>query len=353
MPRNSFKNIKGETNCSDPSEQPSNDSPNPIIMPSRSPPSTPHSDVNHPHLVYYGPLTESPTQSIVTIPDSPLAAHIDKSTQTSTKHIIVQNVSIQTIPNPPLTLQQKEPPNLPILLQLRDLLKDPKLFTPIIAHCEVHSPILNPYKSFHQTINLKPYQNIESIKIPIQSGIIHTLYQLNALPFFLALKEAPTKHGKRNFCTQCYHLGHYQEDCPFCQCPYCRIMRPRHNKNQCLDNPKYSGPNPIKQESPSPPPLQVLTPKTVKKPCFSPNRQSSTSSSSSNGIKKRGCKGKKPEWKRFQNNVDRSLSRQFWEMDEKYDQELKDFSIASDYQEQYNNTAYDNINGELSYSQDF
>ena len=100
-------------------------------------------------------------------------------------------------------------------------------------------------------------------------------------------------------------------------------------------------------------PLQVLTPKTVKKPCFSPNRQSSTSSSSSNGIKKRGCKGKKPEWKRFQNNVDRSLSRQFWEMDEKYDQELKDFSIASDYQEQYNNTAYDNINGELSYSQDF
>ena len=156
MPWNSFKNIKGETNCSDPSEQPSNDSPNPIIMPSRSPPSTPHSDINHPHLVYYGPLTESPTQPIVTIPDSPLAAHIDKSTQTSTKHIIVQNVSIQTIPNPPLTLQQKEPPNLPILLQLRDLLKDPKLFTPIIAHCEVHSPILNPYKSFHQTINLKP-----------------------------------------------------------------------------------------------------------------------------------------------------------------------------------------------------
>ena len=40
-------------------------------------------------------------------------------------------------------------------------------------------------------------------------------------------------------------------------------------------------------------------------------------------------------------------------MDKKYDQELKDFSIASDYQEQYNNTAYDNIDGEPSYSQDF
>ena len=215
MPQNSFKNIKEEPNCSDPSEQPTNNSPNPIIMPSRSPPSTPHSDVDHPHPIYYGPLSDSPEQSVITVPDSPLAAHVDKSIQISTEHIIVQNISIQTIPNPPLTLQQKEPPNLPILLQQRDLLKDPKLFTPVIAHCEVHSPILNLYKSFHQTINLEPYQNIESIKIPIQSGIIHALYQLDMLPFFLALKEAPTKHGKRNFSTQCYHLGHYQEDCPF------------------------------------------------------------------------------------------------------------------------------------------
>ena len=322
-------------------------------MPSRSPPSSPHSDVDHPHLVYYGPLTDSPAQSMVTVPDSPLAAHVDKSIQTSTEHIIIQNVSIQTIPNPPLTLQQKDPPDLPILLQLRDLLKDPKLFTLVIAHCKVHSPILNLYKSFRQTINLEPYQNIKSIKIPIQSGIIHALYQLDALPFFLALKEAPTKHGKRNFCTQCYHLRHYREDCPFYQCPYCHIMQPRHDENQCLNNPKYSGPNPIKQESPSPPPLLVPTPKTVKKPCFSPNQQSSNSSSSSNGIRKRGQKGKKPEWKKFQDNINRSLSQQFWEMDKKYDQELKNFSITSDYQEQYDDTAYDNINGELSYSQDF
>ena len=40
-------------------------------------------------------------------------------------------------------------------------------------------------------------------------------------------------------------------------------------------------------------------------------------------------------------------------MDRKYNQEPRDFSIASDYQEQYNNTAYDNIDGEPSYSQDF
>ena len=175
-------------------------------MPSRSPPSTLCSDVDHPHLIYYGPLSNSPEQSMVTVPDSP--TQIDKNIQTSTKHIIVQNVSIQTILNPPLTLQQRDP-DLPILLQLRDLLKDLKLFTPVIAHCEVHSPILNLYKSFHQTINLEPYQTIKSIKIPIQSGIIHALYQLDALPFFLALKDAPTKHGRNTFCTQCYHLGHF------------------------------------------------------------------------------------------------------------------------------------------------
>ena len=85
----------------------------------------------------------------------------------------------------------------------------------------------------------------------------------------------------------------------------------------------------------------------------SPNWQSSNSSSSSNGIRKGGRKGKKPEWKRFQDNVDRSLSQQFREMDEKYDQELKDFSLASDYQEQYDDTAYKNINGEPSHSHDF
>ena len=176
-------------------------------MPSRSPPSTPHSNVDHPHPIYYGPFSDSPEQSVVTVPDSPLRS--DKGIQTSTEHIIIQNVSIQTIPNTPLTLQQREPPNLPVLLQLRDLLKDPKLFTPVIAHCEVHSPILNLYKSFHQTINLEPYQNIESIKIPIQSGILHALYQLNTLPFFLALKDTPAKHGRKTFCTQCYHLGHF------------------------------------------------------------------------------------------------------------------------------------------------
>ena len=320
-------------------------------MPSRSPPSTPHSDVDHPHLVYYGPLSDSPEQSVVTEPDSP--THLDKNIQTSTEQIILQNVSIQTLPNPPLTLQQKEPPDRSTLLKLRDLLWDPKLFTPMIAHCDIHSPILGLYKSFRQTLNLETYQEIETIKIPIQTNIIHALYQLDALPFLTTLKEALTKHGRKTFCTQCYHLGHFQKDCPFYRCPYCRLIQPKHEEDLCLDNPKYSGPTPIKQESPSPPPCQVPPPKTVKKLRFSPNRQNSNSSSSSNGINKRGCKGKKPKWKKFHDSVNRSLTRQFQEMDRKYDQEPRDFSIASDYQEQYDNTAYNNINGEPSYSQDF
>ena len=176
-------------------------------MPSRSPPSTPHSDVNHPHLVHYEPLSESPKQSIVTVPDSP--TYQDKNIQTSTEQIIIQNVFIQMLPNPPLTLQQREPPNLPTLLQLRDLLRDPKLFTSMIAHCNVHSTILNLYKSFRQTLNLGTYQEIKTIKIPIQTGTIHALYQLNILPFLTALKEAPMKHGRKTFCIQCYHLGHF------------------------------------------------------------------------------------------------------------------------------------------------
>ena len=36
-------------------------------------------------------------------------------------------------------------------------------------------------------------------------------------------------------------------------------------------------------------------------------------------------------------------------MDEKYDQELKDFSLTSDYQEQYDDTTHENIDGEPSH----
>ena len=279
--------------------------------------------------------SDSPQQSIVTVPDSP--THLDKNTQTTTEEkplVIIQNVSVQTLPNPLITLQQKKPPDLPILLQLGDHIQDPKLFTPMITHCDLHSPILNlyVYKSYCHTMNLEDYQEFETIKIPTQSGIICALYQLNTLPFLKTLQKAPKEHGRKTFCTLYYHLRHFKKDCPFYHCSYCCLIWPHHDEDQCLNNPKYSGPTPIKQESPSPPLLWIPPPKTIKKPCFSPNWQNSGSSSSSNGISKKGCKGKKPEWKKFWDNVDKSLVREFQEMDKKYDQELENFSINTDYQ---------------------
>ena len=265
-------------------------------MPSRSPPTTPSSDLNHPHLIYYRPLSKS-QPSIVTVPNSP--THLNKNIQTTPEEnpypFPPPTVTVQTLPSPSMTLQMREPPDLPTLLQLGDLLQDPKLYTPMIAHCNLHSPVLNLYKFYCHTMRLEEHHQFKRIKIPTQSGLVHALYQLNALPFVESLKEAPQKHGRRIFCTSCYHLGHYKEDCPFYWCPHCFLTQPCHNKDQCLNNPRYSRTTIIKQESPLPPPLRVPPLKTIKKPHFSPNWQNSNSSSSSkssNGINKRGHKGK-------------------------------------------------------------
>ena len=50
---------------------------------------------------------------------------MDEAVQTTTEEkplVTMQNVSIQTLPNLLMTLQQKEPPDLPTLLQMRDLI---------------------------------------------------------------------------------------------------------------------------------------------------------------------------------------------------------------------------------------
>ena len=351
MPRNSFKNIKGEPSSSKPPEQP-------IIESTKTnhhafQKSTLHSPFQcrppTPCLLWppfqlsrtiCGHRTRFPHPFRQKHPDLHWTNHSAECLHTNT-------------PQPTTYPSTEGTPRSIHLTKTKRPLTRPKTLHTNDRHCDIHSPILGLYKSFHQTLNLETYQEIETIKIPIQTNIIHALYQLDALPFLTTLKEALTKHGRKTFCTQCYHLRHFQKDCPFYRCPYCRLIQPKHDEDLCLDNPKYSGPTPIKQESPSPPPRQVPPLKTVKKLQFSPNRQNSNLSSSSNGINKRGCKGKKPEWKKFHDSVDRSLTRQFQEMDRKYDQEPRDFSIASDYQEQYDNTAYDNIDGEPSYSQDF
>ena len=158
-------------------------------MPSRSPPTTPYSDVDYPHPIYYGPLSKS-QPSIVTIPDLP--THLDKEVQTTQvekplQPTLQQTVTVQTLPNPPMTLQQRDPPDLPTLLRLRDILQKKNLYIPMIVHCNLHSPILNLYKSYHSTMELEDHLQLKRI-------MIHTLYQLDALPFLLALERAPKEH---------------------------------------------------------------------------------------------------------------------------------------------------------------
>lgn len=259
MPQNYSLSIKREPNSFNPNKLTTIQHSS-LTMSSWSPPSSPIPDVNYPHLVFYEPLSEY-QPSIITIPNSP--TYKDKQVQTTPKKepcpIHPQNITPPTLPNPSMTLQQREPPDLPTLLRLRDLLQDEKLHTPMIAHCDLHSPILNLYKSYCFTMGLREHYQFEKIKMPAQSELIHALYQLDALPFLKNLKEAPWKHGKRTFCTMCYHLGHFKKDCPFYQCPHCSLHQSHHDEDQCLKNPQYSGSTIIKQESPSPPQCTTST----------------------------------------------------------------------------------------------
>ena len=270
-------------------------------MPSRSPPTTPSSDINHPHLVYYRPLSKS-QPSIVTVPDSPTC--LDKNVQTTPRRKTPPNPATNCCSTNPSQSTNDSPkkrsPWSTNTLTIKRSTTEQKPLYPYDRPLQSTQPCPQPIQIlpvYHGTWGPPPTQRI---KTPTQSGLIHTLYQLNTLPFLQTLERAPRDHGRRTFCGACYHLGHYKKDCPFYQCPHCLLTQPCCNEDQCLDNPIYSGPTAIKQESPSPPPLQVPPLKTVKKPHFPPNCQNSNSSSlskSSNRINKRGWKGKKPEWK--------------------------------------------------------
>ena len=161
-------------------------------MPSRDSLSSPTSDVNHPHLVNHKPsLVYEP--SVITIPDSP--SYKNKQTQTSSDEgqcpIHPCDYTIPTFPNTPLTLQQKALPDLPTLLQLQDLLHNQSLHIPMVTHCELHSPILDLYKSYCSVMGLDDHLMFERIRIPVELGLVHALYQLDALTFMKTLKDAP------------------------------------------------------------------------------------------------------------------------------------------------------------------
>ena len=61
----------------------------------------------------------------------------------------------------------------------------------MVAHCELHSLILDLYKSYCFMMGLDGHPQFEKIKRPAESGLIHTLYQLDTLTFMKTLKEAP------------------------------------------------------------------------------------------------------------------------------------------------------------------
>ena len=138
------------------------------------------------------------------------------------------------------------------------------------------------------------------------------------------------KHHRRTFYTNCYHLGHWKKDCCFYQCPHCHLYQPHHEEHLCLLRSlgPYGRPKtPIKQESPSPPPLPVHIPYQrgfkTKKPA-SPLTSPTTSSSSNGGIKKNKGKGKKKNYyTRKQRKVERDIDRAFDEIEREWIEEWR------------------------------
>ena len=131
---------------------------------------------------------------------------------------------------------------------------------------------------------------------------------------------------------------------------------PHHEEHLCLL--KSLGPygrprTPIKQESPSPPPLPVRIPYQrgfkTKKP-VSPLTSPTTSSSSSNGgIKKNKGKGKKKNHlTRKQRKINRDIDRAFDDIEREWDRRMEEFSQQQNEPYEYDDEALDNINEEPS-----
>ena len=60
----------------------------------------------------------------------------------------------------------------------------------MVTHCELHGPILDLYKSYCFVMGLDDHPMFERIRIPAELGLVHALYQLDALTFMKTLKDA-------------------------------------------------------------------------------------------------------------------------------------------------------------------
>ena len=320
---------------------------------------TPHSDVDHPHRITYSPFREEEEpQPVPMLPPRPPTpgpiALENRGTQTSPKPCPIhqQHVAITTIHPPPFARQIQQPPTLQEALELRELLRNPDLQTPIITHCELHSLMFTLHRTYRNLIaDENQYPNKKQRKT-LEANIIESLHQIDALPFLRDIKSIPERHRRRTFCTNCYQLGHWKKDCRFYQCPHCRLHQPHHEEHLCLL--KSLGPygrpkTPIKQESPSPPPLPVRIPYQrgfkTKKPA-SPLTSPTTSSSSSGKITKNKGKGKKKHLTREQRKVERDIDRAFDEIEREWDRRMEEFSQQQNEPLEYDDEALGNINEE-------
>ena len=111
-----------------------------------------------------------------------------------------------TTETPPFAKQTQDPPTLQQALELRDLLRDPTLQTPIVTHCELHSLMFNLHRAYRNLIADKTDPS-DKLRKTLEANIIESLYQIDALPFLRRLKSTPERHHNRTFCTNCYQLG--------------------------------------------------------------------------------------------------------------------------------------------------
>ena len=202
---------------------------------------TPYSDVDHPHRITYSPFNEEDKPQPVPIlpPQPPTPGPVtleNRGTQTSPRPCPIhqQYVAIITTHIPPFARQIQNPPTLQEALELRGLLWDPNLQTPIQTHCELHSLMFILHRAYRNLITDENQNPNEQQRKTLEANLIEGLHQINTLPFLRELKQIPQKFPRRTFCTNCYQLGHWKKDCRFYQCPHCNLHQPHHEEQQCL-----------------------------------------------------------------------------------------------------------------------
>ena len=320
---------------------------------------TPYDDVDHPHRITYSPFNEEedpqPVPMLPPRPPTPGPVALEnRGTQTSPKPCPVhqQHVAIMTTEIPRHARQIQDPPTLQQALELRDLLRDLTLQTPIVTHCKLHSLMFSLHRAYQNLISDESDPS-DKLRKTLEANIIESLHQIDALPFLRRLKSTPERYRNRTFCTSCYQIGHWKKDCHFYQCPHCKLYRPHHEEHLCLLRalgPHKKPQTPIKEESPSPPPLPIRIPYQrgfkTKKPA-SPLTSPTTSSSSNGKITKKG-KEKKRYLTREQRKIEKEIDEAFDEMEREWDRRMEEFSQQQNEPHEYDDEALDNINEEPS-----